>query len=203
MNIANHNPKYMPWAVLIFDLQWRFQELDLCHCKTFPDGGKGHAVEVWRILCDQAVNQTSDSDYRVTSVLCLDFTLDSLSFTGGSADFDSVFIKTWSVSVKRLKLLLLMMYVNSVSIIYGKFWWKKWKHPGIFFPSWYKKYFLNLLSSLQVMCLFYVLKDCGLTSGWNHSKIEVKSEENYQTQMSVKSYWEMLFFLVEIFQLFN
>lgn len=38
-----------------------------------------HGMEGWRILCDQAVNQVSGFDYRIISILCLDFTLDSSS----------------------------------------------------------------------------------------------------------------------------
>lgn len=195
MNIANHNPNYVPWAVLIFDLQWRFQELDLCHCKTFPDGGKG---ETWHGGLENSVWPSSESGlwFWLQNNLHTVFGLyPGLFFTGGNDDFDSVFIKTLGASTKRLKLLLLVMYVNSVSIINGKFWGKKWKHPGIFFPSWYKNGIFKL-TFFSPGNVFYILKDCGLTSGWNHSKIEEKSEENHQPQMSVKSYWETLSFSV-------
>lgn len=163
MNIANHNPNDVPWALLIFDLQRRFQELDLYRCKTLPDGGKGETCHGGcRILWPSS---ESDLWYRVISRLCLDFTLDSLSFTGDSADFDSVFIKTWSVSMSRLKILLLVTYVNSVRFINGRFWGKKWKHPEILFPSWYKNGLFKL-TFFSPGNVFYLLEDCELASGW-------------------------------------
>lgn len=124
---------------------------------------------------------SSESDlwYRVISMLCLDFTLGSFSFTGGSNDFDSVFIKTWSVSMNRLKLLLLVMYVNSISVMNGKFWGKKRKHPEILFPSWYKNGLL-LLTCFFPGNVFYLLKDYGLTSGW-------KSKQNRRKVRIIKS----------------